>query len=69
MGKQNKLCQDKVQNIVQLSSKGKSSFEIARKLKRDHGIIKEFLTEGKVTHAKQKRTKPKAFNIFLIYIN
>ena len=62
MGKQSQLCQDEVLNIVQLSSKGKSSLEIARKLKRDHRTIKKFLTEGKVTRAKQKRTKSKALS-------
>ena len=62
MGKRSQLCQEEAQNIVQLSSKGKSSLEIARKLKRDHRTIKKFLTEGKVTRAKQKRTKPKALS-------
>ena len=60
MGKRSQLCQNKVQNIVQLSLKGKCSLEIARKLKRDHRTIKKFLTEGKVTCSKQKCTKPKA---------
>ena len=59
MGKRSQLCQDEVQNIVQLSAKGKSSLEIARKLKRDHRTIKKFLTERKVIRAKQKRNKPK----------
>ena len=48
--------------VVRLSSKGKSSLEIAKKLIRDHHTIKKFLTEGKVTHAKQKYTKPKALS-------
>ena len=62
MGKRSQLCQNKVQNIVQLGSKEKSSFEVARKLKRDHCTIKKFLTKGKVTRAKQKCTKPKALS-------
>ena len=59
MGKQSQLSQDEVQNVVQLSSKEKSSLEIARKLKGDHHTIKKFSTEGKVTHTMQNIPNPK----------